>query len=368
MSKEKLTYIDYFRAIAIIFIVLAHTMVWGHADMKHFNILLFRGWTFSFVFIAGFLFQYLSYKFQYKEYLKKKLMNVIMPYFVTLTPAAIILSLTLNYEAHPFYSLSKPLRLFSSYIGGYVIQTPLWFVGMIFFIFLLAPVLLFIKKRKFIWYSVLAVTFVYSAFLVKRPIIDVVADSGYMAMVLHMFSVYLHFVAYYLFAYLIGMETSTLCEKHFSEIKQNSGRFLAVLCPIFVILLVIIMFNYSLIGRYQIIPKCIAAYIVLLGLIKFEDKIKASDFWDKSLKLIANYSFGIFFIHQYIINIMQKGTIYNLVGIPSIMKVSANNLRSFLYSVVIFYAAFFGSLIILHVLKFLLTKLGVKNTRKYIGV
>ena len=70
--KPNLDYIDYFRAIAILFIVAGHTLCWGHGEVERFNSLLLRGGTYFFVFIAGFLFQYLSYKFEIKTFSKKK--------------------------------------------------------------------------------------------------------------------------------------------------------------------------------------------------------------------------------------------------------------------------------------------------------
>lgn len=89
MEKTKqLDYITYFRGIAIFIIVAMHTMCWGrpNAPISLTNWYVLSGGTFLFVFIAGFLFQYLSNKFEWKTYYKKKLKNVFVPYFVILTP------------------------------------------------------------------------------------------------------------------------------------------------------------------------------------------------------------------------------------------------------------------------------------------
>ena len=66
-QKEKLIFIDYFRAIAIMFIVLGHTLNCGQGDVWRTNKFFFGGGTYAFIFIAGLLFQYLSYKFEYKD-------------------------------------------------------------------------------------------------------------------------------------------------------------------------------------------------------------------------------------------------------------------------------------------------------------
>lgn len=56
-----LEYINYFRAFAILSIVAAHTLIWGRGVILQTNIYLFSGGTFLFVFISGFLFQYLYF-------------------------------------------------------------------------------------------------------------------------------------------------------------------------------------------------------------------------------------------------------------------------------------------------------------------
>ena len=331
VSKDKLVYIDYFRAVAIIFIVLGHSMIWGHADVKHLNSQLFAGWTFAFVFIAGFLFQYLSYKFEYKTYLKKKFTNVIMPYLVTLTPVAFYMAFTLANQKHAFYNYSIPERLISAYLGGYVIQTPLWFVGMISLIFLIAPILIYLKKYPKLWYSVLCISWLYSMF-VPRSSNSVTDDQGLIVMLLSMLLLYIERVAYFLFSYLIGMEFSTIFENHSSAIKNYSTKIIYALIPLWMTILVVIMCNYKNLCRYQTCIKFVATCIVLLLLFKFEQKIKQHSFWDKALKLIANYSFGIFFIHSYFINIIKKHCIYNIPG-GNLVDVSSNTFQSFAISI-----------------------------------
>ena len=348
------------------FIVLGHSVIWGHAYIKHFNIQFFGGWTFAFVFIAGFLFQYLSYKFDYKTYLKKKFTNVIMPYLVTLTPVAFYMAFTLSNHKHSFYNYSVPERLISAYFGGYVIQTPLWFVGMISLIFLIAPILLYLKRHPKLWYPVLGISCLYSMLMPRSPY-SITDDQGLFVMLLSMLWFYLNHAAYFLFAYLIGMEFSTIFENHYSVVKNYSTKILYALLPLWTTILIVIMCNYKYLGRYQTGIKFVATCIVLLLLFKFEDKIKQFTFWDKALKFIANYSFGIFFIHKYFINIIRKHCIYNL-PMGNLVDVSSNSFKSFAISVGTFCAAFFGSIIILYVLKKILNKCGIESTRKFIGV
>ena len=106
VKKEKLHFIDYFRAIAIVLIVAGHCIFWGKPQgiIRQTNLYLFTGGTFLFVFIAGFLFQYLSYKFEYKSYLIKKWNNVVLPYIITLIPVVIFATFTLKDVNNPLYN------------------------------------------------------------------------------------------------------------------------------------------------------------------------------------------------------------------------------------------------------------------------
>src|SRR5882762_3443553 len=85
-QKQFLNYIHYFRGIAIIFVVGGHTYLtlsWnkGTSSQIFFDCLWQNG-SVLFVFIAGFLFQHLSGKFEYKKYLKNKALNVVLPYLI----------------------------------------------------------------------------------------------------------------------------------------------------------------------------------------------------------------------------------------------------------------------------------------------
>lgn len=65
-SHQKLNYIHLFRAIAIILIVLGHSCIAGcpYAILKSSLMEIFANGTVLFVFVSGFLFQYLSDSFE----------------------------------------------------------------------------------------------------------------------------------------------------------------------------------------------------------------------------------------------------------------------------------------------------------------
>ena len=95
MEKKKtkiLNYINVFRGLAILLIIMGHTMQFGEANSwAHIiNCEIICGGTALFIFISGFLFQHLSAKFEYRNYLSKKWTNVVAPYLITSIPGIIL--------------------------------------------------------------------------------------------------------------------------------------------------------------------------------------------------------------------------------------------------------------------------------------
>ena len=99
-----------------------------------------------------------------------------------------------------------------------------------------------------------------------------------------------------------------------------------------------------------------------------EDKIKNNKILDKSLKFVAKYSFGIFFIHYYIINYAYFHTIYTQRNCRNYLFIGKNTLACCLSSIEFFIVTFFGSILFLFIVKLILNKIGIKNTRIFIGV
>ena len=73
-KREMLNYINVFRGLAILLILAGHTMQIGEKGswINNISFEIFAGGTALFIFISGFLFQHLSAKFEYKNYLSKK--------------------------------------------------------------------------------------------------------------------------------------------------------------------------------------------------------------------------------------------------------------------------------------------------------
>ena len=92
VKKSKiLNYINVFRGLAILLIVAGHTMQFGEAGslIQKASVEIFAGGTALFIFISGFLFQHLSGKYEFKNYMSKKWTNVILPYLWTAIPGIV---------------------------------------------------------------------------------------------------------------------------------------------------------------------------------------------------------------------------------------------------------------------------------------
>ena len=91
-SNLFLNYIHNFRAIAIILIVLGHSISyfsWSTYEKLSVTILFSNG-TVLFVFISGFLMQHLFFKHEHREFYKRKIRHVVLPYLLSSIPAIII--------------------------------------------------------------------------------------------------------------------------------------------------------------------------------------------------------------------------------------------------------------------------------------
>ncbi len=359
----------YYRAIAIFLIVLGHTL-WGTGKIAISNILLFTGGTTYFVFIAGFLFQYLSYKFNYKEYLKKKFFNVIMPYIVTTLPFAIVFALTLNDHAHPLYNMSLPVRFLSCFPCAGWVNGPTWFIGMISIFFVFAPIFLKLEKHKKVWYTLLLASIIYSIF-VNRPSgnISKYIDSSTSAIkicLINFYVVYFKCFIYFLSSYIGGMTLCMFVQKYPNFIHQYKKQILTVLITALIIIYNIYLLIYYRADR-QFLIRIDIILLIFCILYVYEKTISSIPQLDKFLKTLAKYSFGIFFIHAYIIKFIKYHTL-SYSDTSLVLNLSENSLRAFLYSVASFFLTLFGSLLILWIIKTILNKLGVKNTRVFIGV
>ena len=290
-----LSYIHSFRAVAILFIVAGHCVAlfdWqGREVMERLFRSVFQNGTVLFVFVAGFLFQHLSERFEYRRYLKSKLLNVILPYVVVSIPMLALQMATERGSFDPgrgfeFPSLAHNIAW--NYLTGYHIL-PFWFIPMIAVFYLLAPALLWIDRRG--WPYVLLPVGLGITILVHRPV-----D----------FTHIWHSCAYFLPIYLLGMWSS----RHRERLMPVILRWLA---PATALVLALVVIEVLVLGRggaiashrmfstengvwgTNAIQKILLCWVLMGWLERLDGVVR------DRLSRLADLSFGIFFLHMYFI-------------------------------------------------------------------
>lgn len=301
MSHEKLklpflTYINYFRSLAILVIVAGHTipaLKWH--DKYNFvlaNVALSNGTVF-FVFIAGYLFQYLLRNYEYKSYLLKKLKFVILPYLLTSIPAiaAYFLGLASFPEGFEKFVVGLPplqIILLCLVTGKHL--GPFWFIPMISVFYILAPLFIKINQSR---YSVPVI-------LILSVLIPLIFPRT-------LPTSYIHFIP----AYLLGMLVCRDRDRIFNFVSKQS---------VWLYLLVLILWGIQFLLIYSLnisdrlfsspffgintISKEILSVLIIYSLSKFTSQLSIeTSFLYRCSSFLADLSFGIYFIHDYILRI-----------------------------------------------------------------
>jgi probable poly-beta-1,6-N-acetyl-D-glucosamine export protein len=300
VKNNFLNYIHNYRGLAILLIVGNHCRVafpWPKESIIH-SLLLYGidSPTILFVFISGFLFQYLNAeKFEYVSYLKKKVLYVIIPYVLVSIPA-LLDKLLLETDApwmSPFYnSLYPPFKVLYMLCTGKH-SGPFYFIPMIGLIFLISPILLRIQKLSY--FSIIAAavmgiglfTFAYGFYgttleslLYFLPIYIMGIWASKNRNQIFAMSNYLFFsvIATYLMIFLLEM-TELIHTQHLNYFEPTPTYFTT-------------QFNW---GKLK---EMLLAIIILLLFYRYRDK----DF--RLLHWLGSASFGIYFVHIYFINLV----------------------------------------------------------------
>jgi surface polysaccharide O-acyltransferase-like enzyme len=168
-TSAKRQEIEAMRGIAIIFVIFSHTLpIPDGTTIWNLIRFIFVDATVWFIFISGYLFYHLEKdKFTYNKYMKKKLVNVLLPYFIVSIPA---IAASLMVEKERLMGMSKFAYAGWTLLVGSGALVPLWFVPMIFTFFLASPVFMKISKGNALPITTLFAT-IFSLFS-ARPIIN----------------------------------------------------------------------------------------------------------------------------------------------------------------------------------------------------
>jgi peptidoglycan/LPS O-acetylase OafA/YrhL len=297
--------INYFRGIAILFIVAGHAIPPTGWQIESFFEKLFINLVFGgavlFVFISGFLFHHIFYKnFDYRTFMSKKVKNVLMPYLF-LSTAPIIYFVFYKgkgvgrYYEYIFlqkngiyYEYIRPLIMY--YWSGYQ-MTAYWYVPFIMLLFLLSPLYIFYIRMRPLSRICLFILMLAIAVIVHRPVGNLYP---------------LQSVLYFAPVYACGI----LCSIHRDVIYKNlMGKEIYLLMIILLLAsLQIILFDHY--GNFHkpmfvigfpdimIIQKLIMCIFFMVYLQRFENM----NF--PILKILASMSFSIYFLHSFVIAVV----------------------------------------------------------------
>lgn len=293
-------HIHVFRAIAITLIVCAHTLPtfdWTAYPM-FYRVMDGIGNESSiyFFFIAGYLFQHLSGRFDFKRYLVQKIKTVIVPYLILSIPAIVIYTMFLpRGDMWPwFYDLPAWQQAFMFLITGKHLA-PLWFVPTITIFYCFAPVFIHIDKRQPSLYWL---------------IIPLTA----LAMYLGRGGAYgpLNKAIYLLPIYMFGM---WFC--HYQSMAEGLvRRFWPILLSVSIFGLVGYVMKWAEPPQYLMIMKMPLAALIVMVLLHHHEKV------GHRLDYVAHVSFGIFFVHAYFISAFKVLWVYITQDVLSLREAS----------------------------------------------
>ncbi|UZR94774.1 acyltransferase family protein [Chondrinema litorale] len=282
-AKKFLTYIHYFRGLAISFIIAIHvfaSLEWENelTTGELFFKVLFDDATLIFVFISGFLFQHLSKKFTFKKYLNKKFRYVLKPYLLISIPVIIIRIYfekppTFIVEQIPSFENWSVFAQIPYYIATGSHLRPFWFIPMLVLFYAIAPLLVALDRNKKIYY--ILPFLVINSFIFTRGNLNEIVTN------------FIHFLP----IYLLGM----FCSRYKEEVFYYLKKYIWLLLTVGIISFIVTLIEDN--SRTLFIQKLSLTFIVLFFLKEYSEKFHP--FIIKILDTLALYSFGLYFVHDY---------------------------------------------------------------------
>lgn len=268
-----------FRAVAIILIVLTHSLPsfdWKAAPvLGQVLIGLCRQTSVLFFFISGYLFQHLLGRFAYRRYLLRKLETVILPYAIISIPAIIISVWFVPQEGmwSWFYELPRWEQVVLFYLSGKHLE-PLWFVPTVAIFYLAAPLFVAIDRRPRLYLLILPLLVYAVAFGRDGPLGPI------------------NKAIYFMPVYLFGMAFS-----RFRDTAESlCRRWFPALVLLFIAATAFAVITQSKVAYTNILGKLALSCMLLVVLSRWRER--QTPFLD----YVAHVSFSIYFIHAYAIS------------------------------------------------------------------
>ena len=306
ISKQKFLHsVNYFRGVAIILIVLGHCFGlanWGFFDdwqQAGYGVQLLYSASVNssvyFVFISGFLYYHIFYpKFSYGKFMRKKVQYVLLPYIlISLIPIAYkVLSgvgdihLSASINDNPFL-----LSVWFLFSGRTSIAS--WYIPMAMLLFAISPLInIIIKKRKSLAASLILLPV---SLLIHRPIDNLN---------------HIQSLIYFLPVYFLGIWSCQNHQKILKYLQNNQRKLWIAIFAITCILIQVFVFHH--VGNFHkdfwsftvvdvnLLQKIAICFLFLSWLDTYEN----TDIIP--LKKTADTSFAVYFIHPYIILVLDK--------------------------------------------------------------
>ena len=297
-KKKFLNSIDYFRGIAIVIIVAAHS--YGIANWNVYkNPSLFEQFFYGlnlngsvfFMFISGFLYNHIFFpRFNYKKFMLKKTKYVLVPYLVC---SIIPIAHAVFVDPNPKFLLDslqdRPLLSILWYLSTGRAVYAYWYIPTIFLMFAISPLINALIRSKSVIYVALALIPI--SMIVHRP--------------LHNMNP-LHSLIYFLPVYLLGICSSINQKKVYAFLKSNRVKLLIILLAIILGLIQVLVFkvhgNFSkdfwsvTVPDVNFLQKIVLCFLMMSFLDNYEDSNITV------LRKTAETSFAIYFIHPFLLN------------------------------------------------------------------
>ncbi|WP_294094675.1 acyltransferase [uncultured Cetobacterium sp.] len=302
-----LSFINYFRGFAILLIVIGHlfgTVKVFNYDNPYMNTIftksifsLVSGGTSLFVFISGFLFHHVFYSrgFNFKKFLINKLKNVLCPYLILMTPVVVYQLLYVpRYQKLHTTTLEFFKYLFLSLYSGTMLLST-WYIPFAFLLFLSSPIFIkFIEMKKY--HKTIMFVMLLLGSIVHRPAHDFTVN---------VFQALIYFSPVYCLGIYISMEKDSFFEKF--ENKSYIFGLITLGILAFQIYTGKFINSHKSILIYKGIDVVIfQKFFMCLYLVLFFNKYEKyfNKVCKKIFETLAEYSFPIFFLHNYIIQFL----------------------------------------------------------------
>jgi probable poly-beta-1,6-N-acetyl-D-glucosamine export protein len=300
-DERTLIYFDYFRAIAILLIIMSHCYNTWHVDQLWEAALvnIISGNTALFVFASGFFFHYVYFpKFSYIRFLTKKTLFVFLPYLILsllfmayyyLSHGEIVMATYLN--EYFGTTLSNTWLILINLLTGRT-QWAYWYIPFAMLLFLSSPVFIRFIQLALIPKLLITIALFILAMFLQRPLMEI-----------NPFHSLIYFLPYYLLGIIYSMEHSKIN-------TWFTGKVLILFAlTVAVAIMMYLLGQTNNAGKASILAWHGPDYMILqkLSLILFilAFTMHCQQYNIPILKTIANMSFALYFLHQWILSFMR---------------------------------------------------------------